>query len=83
LVKDHEKLVEWVVTCHLEAALYIKPEKCDLHKTTFKYLSLIISTKQSSIDQDNLDYIQNLFQVLKPTSGCLNNFLQLQQFLRF
>jgi hypothetical protein len=41
----------------LEAGLYLKPEKCEFHKETVRYLGLIISTKGISMDEDKVETV--------------------------
>lgn len=42
--EEHNKHGMWVIYPLLEAGLYLKWEKCEFHKDSIKYLSLIIST---------------------------------------
>jgi len=48
--EEHVEHVKWVMKRLLEAGLYLKPEKCEFHKETVRYLGLIISTKGISMD---------------------------------
>jgi len=43
----------------LEAGLYLKPEKCEFHKDTVRYLRLIIMTDGISIDEDQVETVRN------------------------
>jgi hypothetical protein len=52
MVEEHEQHVKWVMERLLQDGLYLKPEKCEFHKDTVKYLGLVISTKRISMDQD-------------------------------
>jgi hypothetical protein len=67
----------------LRAGLYLKPEKCEFHKETVKYLGLIISTKGVSMDPDKLDTVRNWSREKKTAKGRLNNLFEVQQFLGF
>jgi len=51
-VKEHEDHVEWIMHQLLDAGFYLKPEKCEFHKDTVKYLRLIISTREISMDEE-------------------------------
>jgi len=48
--EEHVGHDKWIMQQLLEARLYLKPEKCEFHKETVRYLGLIISTKGISID---------------------------------
>jgi hypothetical protein len=67
----------------LKAGLYLKPEKCEFHKETVRYLGLIISTKGISMDEDKIEMVRNWSQAKKTESGWLNNLFEVQQFLGF
>jgi hypothetical protein len=62
----------------LQAGLYLKPEKCLFHKDTVKYLELVISTKEISMDQDNIETVKNWSREKKTANGRLNNLLEVQ-----
>jgi len=59
LEEEHEGHVMWIMQRLLDAGLYLKPEKCEFHKDTVKYLGLIISTKGISMDKDKVETLQN------------------------
>jgi hypothetical protein len=67
----------------LEAGLYLKPDKCEFHKETVKYLGLIISTKGISMDEDKVETVQNWSGEKKTENGRPNNLCEVQQFLGF
>jgi hypothetical protein len=67
----------------LEAGLYLKPNKCEFHKETVRYLGLIISTKGFSMDEDKVGTVRNWSQEKKTENGQLNNLFEVQQFLGF
>ena len=67
----------------LEAGLYLKPEKCEFHKETVRYLGLIISTKGISMDEDKVETVRNWSKEKKTEKGRLNNLFEVQQFLGF
>jgi hypothetical protein len=67
----------------LKAGLYLKPEKCEFHKETVKYLGLIISTKGISMDPDKIETVRNWSREKKTANGRLNNLFEVQQFLGF
>jgi len=47
--------VEWVMQQPLQMGLDLKPEKCEFHKETIRYLGLIISTNGISMDEDKVE----------------------------
>jgi len=55
--EEHVGHVKWIMQLLLQAGLYLKPEKCEFHKETVRYLGLIISTKGISIDEDKVDTV--------------------------
>ena len=57
--EEHVGHVKWIMQSLLEAGLYLKPEKCEFHKDTEKYLCLIISTKGISMDKDKVETVRN------------------------
>jgi hypothetical protein len=65
----------------LKVGHYLKPEKCEFHKETVKYLGLIISTKGISMDPDKVDTDRNWSREKKTANGRLNNLFEVQQFL--
>jgi len=67
----------------LEAGLYLKPEKCEFHKETVRYLGLIISTKGISINEDKVETVRNWSREKKTENGRLNNMFEVQQLLGF
>ena len=83
LVKEHEEQVKWVMERSLKAGLYLKPEKCEFHKETVKYLGLIISTKGVSMDPDKVETVRNWSREKKTANSRLNNLFEVQQFLGF
>jgi pentose-5-phosphate-3-epimerase len=58
-MEEHEQHIKWIMECLLQAGLYFKPEKCEFHKDTVKYLGLVISTKGISMDQDKIEKVKN------------------------
>jgi ribonuclease HI len=82
-IEEHEEHVKWIMERLLKAGLYLKPEKCEFHKETVKYLGLIISTKGVSMDPDKVDTVRNWSQEKKTANGRLNNLFEVQQFLGF
>jgi len=81
--EEHEGHVEWIMECLLDAGLYLKPEKCEFHKTTVRYLGLIISTKGISMDEDKVKTVRNWSREKKTANERLNNLFEVQQFLGF
>jgi len=57
--EEHVGHVKWIMQRLLEAGLYLKPEKCEFHKETVRYLGLIISTKGISMDEDKVETVRN------------------------
>jgi len=82
-IEEHEEHVKWVMKPLLKAGLYLKPEKCEFHKETFKYLGLIISTKGVSMGPDKVDRVRNWSREKKTANGRLNNLFEVQQCLGF
>jgi hypothetical protein len=82
-MQEHEKHVKWVMERLLQAGLYLKPEKCEFHKETVKYLGLVISTKGISMDSDRIEMVKNWSREKKTVNGRLNYLFEVQQFLGF
>jgi hypothetical protein len=82
-IEEHKDHVKWIMERLLEAGLYLKPEKCEFHKETVKYLGLIISPKGISMDPDKIDTVRNWSREKKTANGRLNNLFEVQQFLEF
>jgi hypothetical protein len=81
--KEHVGHVKWIMQRLLEAGLYLKPEKCQFHKETVRYLGLIISTKGISMDEDKVETARNWSREKKTDNGRLNNLFEVQQLLGF
>jgi hypothetical protein len=81
--EDHVGHVNWIMQRLLEAGLYLKPEKCEFHKETVRYLGLIISTKGISMDEDKIETVRNWSREKKTENRLLNNLFEVQQFLGF
>jgi len=81
--EEHVGHVKWNMQRLLEAGLYLKPEKCEFHKETVRYLGLIISTKGISMDEDKVETVRNWSKEKKTENGRLNNLFEVQQFLGF
>ena len=81
--ETHVGYVKWIMQLLLEAGLYLKPEKCEFHKETVRYLGLIISTKGISMDEDKVETVWNWSQERKTPNGRLSNLFEVQQFLGF
>jgi len=75
--------IKWSMQRHLEVGLYLKPEKCESHKVTVRYLRLIISTKGISMDDDKVETVRNWSREQKTYNGRLNNLFEVQQYLGF
>jgi hypothetical protein len=82
-IEEHDEHVKWVMDQLLKAGLYLKPEKCEFHKQTIKYVELIISTKGVSMDPDKVEIVRNWSREKKTANGSLNNLFEVQQFLGF
>jgi hypothetical protein len=82
-IEEHEEHVKWIMDRLLKAGLYLKPEKCEFHKETVKYLGLVISTKGVSMDPDKIETVRNWSREKKTANGRLNNLFEVQQFLGF
>jgi len=81
--EEHVGHVEWIMQRLLEAGLYLKPEKCEFHKETVRYLGSIISTKGISMDENKVETVRNWSKEKKTENGRLNNLFEVQQFLGF
>jgi len=81
--EEHVGHVKWIMQRLLEAGLYLKPEKCEFHKETVRYLGLIISIKGISMDEDKVETVRNWSKEKKTENGRLNNLFEVQQFLGF
>jgi len=81
--EEHVDHVKWVMQRLLEAGQYLKPEKCEFHKETVRYLGLIISTKGISMDEDKVETVRNWSKEKTTENGWLNNLFEVQQFLGF
>ena len=82
-IEEHEEHVKWIMERLLKVGLYLKPEICEFHKETVKYLGLIISTNGVSMNQDKVDIFPNWSREKKTANGRLNNLFEVQQFLGF
>lgn len=80
---DHVGHVECIMQRLLEAAWYLKPQKCKFHMETIRYLAVIISTQGISRDEDIVETVQNWSWEKKSQNGWLNPFFQVQQLLGF
>ena len=56
--------------------LYLKPDKCEFHKDTMKYLGLILSTNGISMDDDKVETIRNWSREKKTENGRLNSLFE-------
>ena len=81
--EEHVSHVKWIMQRLLEAGLYLKPEKCEFHKETVRYLGLVILTKGISMDEDKIETVRNWSREKKTKNGHLNNPFEVQQFLGF
>jgi len=81
--EEHVGHVKWIMQRLLEAGLYLKPEKSEVHKETVKYLGLIISTKGISLDEDKVQTVRNWSREKRTENRRLNNLFEVQQFLGF
>ena len=75
MLQKYEEQVKKVVEVLSTASLYLKPEKCEFHKTEVKYLDLIILVEGIKID---LKKIKAIVEWGKP-----KNLYDLQLFLGF
>jgi hypothetical protein len=82
-LEEHEGHVKWIMERLPKAGLYLKPEKCEFHKETVKYLGHIISTNGVSMDPYKVDMVRNWSREKKTANGRLNNLFDVQQFLEF
>jgi len=81
--EEHVAHVFWDMKCLLEAGLYLKPEKCEFHKETVRYLGLHISTNRISKNQDRVETKRNSSPEKKTKNARLNILFEVQQFLSF
>jgi len=57
--EEHVGYMKWIMQRLLEAGLYLKPEKCEFHKETVRYLGLIMTTRVISMDEDKVETVRN------------------------
>jgi hypothetical protein len=76
-------IVKCIMQRLLKAELYLKPEKCEYHKETLRYLGLVISTEGISMDEDKVKTVRNWSQDKKTKNGWLNDLFEVKQFLGF
>jgi len=81
--EEHVGYVKWIMQRLLEAGLYLKPEKCEFHMETVRYLGWIISTKGISMDENKIETVRNWSWEKMTKNGWLNHLLEVQQFLGF
>jgi hypothetical protein len=81
--EEHVGHVKWIMQPLLDAGLYLKPEKCNLHQETVRYFGLIISTQGISMDEDMVETVQHWSRDKKTENGQLNRLFEVQQFLGF
>jgi len=74
--EEHVSHVKWMMQRLLEAELYLKPEKCEFHKETERYLGLIISAKGISMDEGKVETVRNRSKEKKTENGPLNNLFE-------
>jgi hypothetical protein len=65
----------------LDAGLYLKPEKCEFHKETVRYLRLILLTMAISMDKDTVETELNQSQEKKTKNKLENYLFEVNQFL--
>jgi hypothetical protein len=80
---EHVGHVKWIMQRLLDAGLYLKPEKCEFHKETVRYLGLVISTKGITMDDDKVETVCNCSWEKKTENGRLNNLFEVQRFVGF
>jgi hypothetical protein len=81
--EGHVRHDKWIMQQLLEAGQYPKPENCEFHQKTLRYLGLIITTKGISMDKEKVETVGNWSREKKTKNGCLNTFFEVQQFLGF
>jgi hypothetical protein len=74
-MEEHEKIVKRVLQIMQDNNLYLKPEKCQFHKTELDYLGVHISQNSVAMDQEKVDGVT----AWKPP----RNKKELQTFLGF
>ena len=57
-IEEHREHVKSVLEALSNAGLYLKPEKCEFHTTSVKYLGLIISPSGVSMDSAKVKAIK-------------------------
>jgi len=83
LEEEHEEHIKWVMQHLLEVGFYLKPNKCEFHKETIRYLGLIISTTGILMDENKVETVRNWSQEEKTKNRRLNNLFKVHQFLGF
>ena len=81
--EEHVEHVKWVMQRILKAGLYWKPEKCEFHTETVRYLGRMISSMGISMDEEKVETVKNWSRGKKTKNGRLNILFEVQQFLRF
>jgi len=81
--EEHVRHIKWVMQRLLETGLYLKPEKCEFHQETVRYLELIISTEGISMDEDEVETVRYWSREKTTEHSRLNNQFEVQQFLGF
>ena len=79
--EEYVSHVKWIIQRLLEAGLYLKPEKCEFHKESVRYLGLIISMKGISTDKDKVETVRNWSWEKQTKNVRLNHVFEVQQFL--
>jgi len=81
--EEHVGHVTWIVQHLLKAGLYLKPEKCEFHHETVRYLWLLITPKGISMDEEKIQTVWNWSREKKTNNWWPNNFIEVQQFVGF
>jgi hypothetical protein len=81
--EEHVGYVKWSMQQLLEAGVYLKPVKYELHKKIERYLGWIISTQGISMDEDKVDTVRNWSWEKKTHNRWVNDTFAVPQFQVF
>jgi hypothetical protein len=63
--EKHVGHVKWIMQRLLEVGFCLKPQKCEFHKETVRYLGLVISTRGIFKDEDKVEKVWNWSRLKK------------------
>lgn len=81
--KEHVEHVKCGMQCHVESRKYSKPDKCEFHKETVRYLGTIMSTHGILIDEYKVESVRTWIRAKETKNSKQNTLFTLGQFLLF